>query len=95
MRFLSVGPFASFKSRCPVPLFYFDYTDDDGFYRDNEGSDLLNFKKARDLAISILPDISNARFRRRERREFSVTVRDDTGKTIYRATMTVQGKSFH
>ena len=75
-----------------MPLFYFDCTDDDGHHRDNEGSDLPSFEKARDLALGLLPDISRASLRSRERRKFSVTVRDHTGKTIYRATMTVRAK---
>ncbi len=75
-----------------MPLFYLDYTDDDGHHRDNEGSDLPSFEKAHDLALGKLHAISTASLRSRERREFSVAVRDHTGKTIYRATMTVRAK---
>ncbi len=73
-----------------MPLFYLDYKDDDGNHRDDEGSDLPSFEKARDLAIGLLPDISS--FRRDGHREFSTTVRDKDGKSLYRATMTFRGE---
>ena len=75
-----------------MPLFYFDYTDDDGHHCDNEGSDLPSFEKAHDLALGKLHAICTASLRSPERREFSVAVRGETGKTIYRATMTVRAK---
>ena len=75
-----------------MPLFYFDYTDDDGYHRDNEGSDLPSFEKAHDLALGKLHAISTASLRSREERESSVAVRDHTGKTLCRATMTVRAK---
>ena len=47
---------AALGAGAPMPLFYFDYTDDDGHHRDNEGSDLPSFEKAHDLALGKLPD---------------------------------------
>ncbi len=75
-----------------MPLYFFDYKDDAGDDRDSEGSSLPSLEKACALAVGLLPDMASYSFRRCGHHEFSITVRDDTGRALYRATLSFRGE---
>jgi hypothetical protein len=73
-----------------MPRFFFDIDDGDRTYRDDEGLNFSNAKSARDNAVSALPDIARDAMPDEERRDFMVTMRDESGKPIFRASLTLR-----
>jgi hypothetical protein len=73
-----------------MPRFFFDIDDGDRTYRDDEGLDFPNAEAARDNAVSALPDIARDAMPDGERRDFLVTMRDESGTPIFRASLTLR-----
>ena len=77
---------------CRMALFFFDTVGDGVSFRDHEGSDLESAEAARKTALEILPELANHRVPLRDRFNYGVTVRDEVGRAIYQATLTVSGE---
>lgn len=72
-----------------MPHFYFDI--DDGLYVhvDEDGVILPDAQAARDEALDILPHITRESLPVGHERTYSSSVRDESGKVIYRATLSL------
>lgn len=70
-------------------LFYFDIGDGDDLMIDNEGSDLKSREHARREAIALLPDIARDELPDGDHHTFSVSVRNQEGKVIFEASLTL------
>jgi hypothetical protein len=75
-----------------MPRFLFDIYDGVRLTRDDEGSELPDREAARKEALSVLPDIARDRSPDGDRRDFIVDVRDETGRVIYTATLSLVGR---
>ena len=75
-----------------MPHFFFD-TDDGNFrHEDDEGSELPSIEAARIEALDALPDMARNQFPDRDRRTYSVRVRDEDGRVIYFASLDLVGE---
>ena len=72
-----------------MPLFYFDINDGDCLIRDDEGTDLVDSRAARNEAIGVLPSIAKDELPDGDRRDFVSEVRDASGRVIFRATLSL------
>jgi hypothetical protein len=73
-----------------VPRFYFDIHDGERFTPDDEGLVLPDAQAARDRAVSTLPDIARDVMPDGAKRDFVVTMRDESGTAIFRASLSLQ-----
>jgi hypothetical protein len=71
-----------------VPHFYFDIDDGECETRDEEGVDLPDLEAARDEAVSVLPAIAREVLPASDRQGLAVSVRDETGRIVFRARLT-------
>ena len=72
-----------------MPRFYIDSDDGDRSFIDPDGFDLPNAETARYLAMDALPDMVREKLPDGDHRRFTVTVRDQTGTTLYKATLSL------
>ena len=72
-----------------MPTFYFDISDGDEQVRDDLGIELSDVQAARRQAISVLPDIARDELPDGDRREFRAVVRDASGKTVFKAKLSL------
>lgn len=75
-----------------MPRYFIDTNDDDTFVEDDEGQDLPDAEAARKEALTALPDMARDKMSDGDRRTFCASVRDETGETIYKATLTLNGE---
>ena len=75
-----------------MPRFFIDFRDGDTVHTDDEGSDHLSRDQARLEAVALLPEIARDELPDGEHRTFVATVRDETGHTVYQATLTFNGQ---
>ena len=75
-----------------MPRFFIDTDDDDFLHIDRDGIDLDSDDAARVYAQAALPDMARDKMPDGERRTFVVTVRNEVGEVIYRATLTLKGE---
>ncbi len=71
-----------------MPKFFFDIVDG-SLTVDDVGTDLPDFSAARDQAVSVLPEIARDELPDGDERVFQVTVRDEGGKPMFKATMSL------
>ena len=72
---------------------YYIHTDDgDESYRDSEGFDFAELQDARRAALSALPDMARDVLPDGDRRTFVVSVEDERGGVVYRATLDLVGE---
>lgn len=72
---------------------YFIHTDDgDVIHRDDMGHDLPDSEAARKASLDALPDIARDKIPDGDTRTISATARDEAGKLVYTATLTLSGK---
>ncbi len=69
--------------------YYFDTYDGDRLIRDDEGLVLGSLHEAREQAIKALPDMARDGLPHGEYRDFVVEVRDETGRKVFRARLTL------
>ena len=70
---------------------YFTDTDDGILSAvDDEGIEFASVSNAREAALKALPEMAHDAFRRYGSQEFSVCVRDDAGRDVYRAVLTLK-----
>ncbi len=73
-----------------MPRYYFDEYDGDTVFQDEEGLELDGIKTARDEARKALPDITRDVIPGDgDRRVIAVKVRDETGKVVVTATLSL------
>lgn len=72
-----------------MPLYYFDINDGARTTHDEEGQPFADPGAARDAAIAVLPDIARDELLDSDRRSFTVNVRDESGRHIFRATLSL------
>lgn len=72
--------------------YYFDIDDGEIETSDDDGLDLDNLNEARDRAIAVLPNIAREVLPDGDRREFVVSVRDDRGDAVFRATLSFRAE---
>ena len=76
----------------PMPKYFFDFQDGSLILPDEEGSNLSGFEEAREEAIALLPQVARDRLPDGEHREFIATVRDESGVSLYRASLIFHGE---
>ena len=72
-----------------MPLYFFDFQDGDDVTKDDEGIELSSFKVARDDAMDFVTASAKDACLVVEGRVFVVTVRDESGVAVFRATLTI------
>ena len=70
--------------------YFFDIDDGEQTITDRIGIELPNRKAVRDAATGVLPDIARDELPDGEHRDFICSVRDETGKVIYRAKLSLE-----
>ena len=70
--------------------YYFDVHDSQGFHRDEDGDEFGSLKEAQDQAQALLPDIAREELPDGELHEITCEVRNDAGRIIYRARLTLR-----
>ena len=74
-----------------MPRFFFD-TDDDSFaVKDEIGVDCPDKESARRAALACLPNMAHDVMPNGDKRRFRVSVRNEHGKEIYVAALTLEG----
>ena len=75
-----------------MPLYYLDVTDAGTTIADEFGTDLADDAEARAQAIGLLPDIAREVMPDGDRHEIAVAVRNEQGRAVYEATLTLHGR---
>lgn len=75
-----------------VPRYFIDTTDGDVRLYDAEGEDFADAEAARLSALAALPGVADDPLPDGEARDFSVTVRGESGITVYVARLTFHGE---
>jgi hypothetical protein len=82
---LSVNHFS--YTGVPVPRFFFDTYDGDLIIPDDEGQELEGLEAAKAVAQEELPHIARDELPDGDQRTFIVSVRDEAGEVVMRATL--------
>ncbi len=72
-----------------MPRYFFDINDGERATIDAEGSELDSDEAARAEAIGVLPDLARDMLPDGDRHTFIASVRDEAGRAIFRATLTL------
>ncbi|QRM33915.1 hypothetical protein [Microvirga sp. VF16] len=72
-----------------MPRFFFDTFDGEQFYPDKTGQELPDIEAARIEAQKALPDMVSDALPDADRRSFVVNVRNEAGKTVLRAALSL------
>jgi hypothetical protein len=72
--------------------FFFDIDDGEKKAIDREGTNLSGRAEARREAIGILPDVARETLPDGNQRRFACSVRDEGGKVIFTATLTLRAE---
>ena len=75
-----------------MPRFYVDLQDEEDIHEDDVGSELESLEQARIEAVSLIYQVSKDKLLGGEYRELIATVRDEAGKSLYRATLLFKGE---
>ena len=73
-----------------MPRYFFDIDDGERASIDTDGIDLPDRKSVRVQAIGVLPDIARDELPDGDTRVFACSVRDETGKAIYQAKLSLE-----
>lgn len=71
--------------------FFFDSVKNGRSFSDDEGSELADAEAARLAALEFLPELLQHRPPLRDGSTYEVSVRNDAGRSIYRASLTISG----
>jgi hypothetical protein len=74
-----------------MPRYFIDSSDGSFSHIDSEGVELTGDEAARYLALDALPDMVREVLPDGDQREFAVCVRDEGGRVIYSASLTLAG----
>jgi hypothetical protein len=69
--------------KCPMPLYFFDVTDNGRGFRDTEGTELADLEAPRQEALATLGEIARDKLPDRDRREFAITHRVEGRYTFH------------
>jgi hypothetical protein len=72
-----------------VPRFYFDIDDGDRSIDDDEGLVFADIMAARAQAIAVLPEIARDHVGTSDRQDFVSVVRDERGRPVFRAKLSL------
>jgi hypothetical protein len=72
-----------------MPRYYFDTHDGDRLVRDNDGEELAGLERAQTEAVKALPDMARDALPCGDRRDFVVSVRDEGGRQVVKATLSL------
>ena len=75
-----------------MPYYFIDFQDGDDLQRDRDGHEMESFERARAEAVALLPQVAKDELPDGEHRTFAVTLRDEKGVAVYRATLTFRGE---
>lgn len=70
-----------------MPLYFFDVENQDILSEDDVGIECQSRNELRNIAIKALTEIANSAFPDGDHHIITVTVRDETGKPIFRASL--------
>ena len=70
-----------------LPRYFVDVQDGDDIYQDDLGSELKDFEQARQEALASLAQIARDNLMEGAGRECIVTIRNECGTSLYRATL--------
>lgn len=73
-----------------MPLYFFDVQDQDEFSRDDVGVECSSPEVVRRIAIEALPDIAKSVLPDGDHHVITVTVRDESGKSVFEASLTLK-----
>jgi hypothetical protein len=72
-----------------MPRFFFDIHDGKDFTPDRQGLELENLEAAKDQAKKALPNIVKDKMPDRDRRDFTVDVKNAAGQIVWRVTLSL------
>jgi hypothetical protein len=72
-----------------MPRYFFDIHDGDQFTSDYDGVELESIETAKVEAKRTLPDIVKDEMPDRDRRDFTITVKDEIGHEVLRVTLSL------
>ena len=72
-----------------MPRYYFDTSNGDHHVRDDVGVELPGLEAAANEAVMALPDLARDALPDGDRRDFVASVRDETGRVAFRATLSL------
>ena len=75
-----------------MPRYFFDTNDGDMFAEDDEGLEFPDSEAARRAAVAALPDLARDKLPDGDRRDFTVSVRDEAGMIVYSASLNLNGE---
>jgi hypothetical protein len=76
-----------------LPCFFFDLTDGSGRHFDDVGTEFLDAERACAEAIALVSSVAaDTRLSMDGTHELTATVRDEAGRPIYRAVLSVRGE---
>ena len=75
-----------------MPHYYFDTDDQDFLHNDDDGVELTSDAAASAIAQRALSEMARDRLPDGNPRTFLASVRNEAGKVIYRATLTLKGE---
>ena len=78
----------------PMPRYYFDIFDNQGFHRDEFGHELEDYEEARQQAQAIIPHIMQEELVNGELHIVSCDMREETGRIVYHAELKYKGVRF-
>jgi hypothetical protein len=73
-----------------VPRYFFDINDGERSSRGDVALEFPDAKAARDNAVTTLPDIARDVMPDGSKRDFIVTVRDENGRPVFRASLSLR-----
>ena len=72
-----------------MPRYYFDIRDGEYVQKDNEGTVLNGLPEVKAQAVKTLPDVAQDELPGNDRREFVVEVKDENGRAVLVARLTL------
>jgi hypothetical protein len=72
-----------------MPRFYFDFTNGQKDMRDDTGTSFQGVNEARAAAIKLLPDVAHEELPDGDQHVFSVRLRDESGRYLFHATLSL------
>lgn len=75
-----------------MPRYFIDTDDGDVHAHDDEGHELSEAEAARQMALKSLYEMADSVTRSGDRHTFTASVRDESGATIYVATLELRGE---
>ncbi|MBX9931547.1 MAG: hypothetical protein K2Y56_08405 [Methylobacterium sp.] len=75
-----------------MPRYTIDTNDDELLVEGDDAEGLTDVEAARRAALSVLPDMAREKLPDGDRRTFCASVRDEEGRVVYKATLTLVGE---